>query len=271
MTASPSTNVPQVLAGQAAIVTGASRGIGRGIALALAEAGANVGINFRSHPEEAEEVAAEIRKLGREALSLQADVADRDAIARIVQEAVERFGRLDIAVSNAAYSDREPFYEADLSGFERTVNVTMWGAFNLLWAAARQMISQGGGGSIVLVSSPHAYVPVPRAMAYNMSKAANDQMARTAALELVDHRIRVNMIHPGWIDTPGERKFASEEALERGGSKLPWGRMGRPEEVARGAVFLCDPASDYMTGSSILIDGGITLPWWANRGSAVPN
>jgi glucose 1-dehydrogenase len=271
MTVSPSPKIPQVLAGQTAIVTGASRGIGRAIALALAEAGANVGVNFRSHPEEAEEVAAEIRKLGREALPLQADVADRDAIARIVQETVKRFGRLDIAVSNAAYSDREPFYEADLSGFERTVNVTMWGAFNLLWAAARQMISQGGGGSIVLVSSPHAYVPVPRAMAYNMSKAANDQMARTAALELVDHRIRVNMIHPGWIDTPGERKFASEEALERGGSKLPWGRMGRPEEVARGAVFLCDPASDYMTGSSILIDGGITLPWWANRGSAVPD
>jgi glucose 1-dehydrogenase len=271
MTVSSSTNVPQVLAGQTAIVTGASRGIGRAIALALAAAGANVGVNFRSHPEEAEEVVAEIQKLGREALPLQADVADRDAIARIVQQAVERFGRLDIAVSNAAYSDREPFYEADLSGFERTVNVTMWGAFNLLWAAARQMIAQGGGGSIVLVSSPHAYVPVPRAMAYNMSKAANDQMARTAALELVDYRIRVNMIHPGWIDTPGERKFASEEALERGGSKLPWGRMGRPEEVARGAVFLCDPASDYMTGSSILIDGGITLPWWANRGSAVPD
>jgi glucose 1-dehydrogenase len=79
------------------------------------------------------------------------------------------------------------------------------------------------------------------------------------------------MIHPGWIDTPGERKFASEEALERGGSKLPWKRMGMPEEVARGAVFLCDPASDYITGSSILIDGGITLPWWANRGSAVPD
>lgn len=265
------TPIPQVLAGQAAIVTGASRGIGRAIAVALAEAGANVGINFRSHPEEAEEVAAEIRRLGREAIPLQADVADREAIAASVRKMVERFGKLDIAVSNAAYSDREPFYAADLRGFERTVDVTMWGAFNLMWASARQMIDQGHGGSIVIVSSPHAFVAVPRAMAYNMSKAAIDQMARTAAIELVDHRIRVNMIHPGWIDTPGERKYASEEALERGGAKLPWKRMGRPEEVARGAVFLCDPASDYMTGSSILIDGGITLPWWASRGSAVPD
>jgi glucose 1-dehydrogenase len=263
--------IPQVLSGKSAIVTGASRGIGRAIAIALAEAGADVAINFRSHPEEAEEVAEAIRKLGRQALPVQADVADRTAIEDAVRQTAERFGKLDIAVSNAAYSDRELFYEADLAGFERTVNVTMWGAFNLLWAASRQMIAQGAGGSVVLVSSPHAYVPVPRAMAYNMSKAANDQMARTAALELVDHRIRVNMIHPGWIDTPGERKFASEEALERGGAKLPWKRMGTPEEVARGAVFLCDPASDYMTGSSILIDGGITLPWWANRGSAVPD
>jgi glucose 1-dehydrogenase len=271
MTSQPSTSVPQVLAGQVAIVTGASRGIGRGIAIALAEAGANVGINFRSHPEEADEVVAEIERLGRQAIPLQADVADREAVSASVRRTVERFGRLDIAVSNAAYSDREQFYAADLQGFERTVNVTMWGAFNLLWASTRQMIDQGGGGSIVIVSSPHAFVPVPRAMAYNMSKAAIDQMARTAAIELVDHRIRVNMIHPGWIDTPGERKYASEEALERGGAKLPWKRMGRPEEVARGAVFLCDPASDYMTGSSILIDGGITLPWWANRGSAVPD
>ena len=261
---------PQVLAGRIAIVTGASRGIGRAIAIALAEAGANVGVNFRSHPDEAEEVVDAIRQLGREALPLQSDVADRDAVSSMVERTVERFGRLDIAVSNAAYSDREPFYEADLAGFERTVNVTLWGAFNLLWAASRRMIAQGDGGAIVMISSPHAFVPVPRAMAYNMSKAACDQMARTAALELVDHRIRVNMVHPGWIDTPGERKFASEETLEKGGAKLPWKRMGRPEEVARGVVFLCDPASDYMTGSSLLIDGGITLPWWANRGSAVP-
>ena len=75
---------------------------------------------------------------------------------------------------------------------------------------------------------------------------------------------------PGWIDTPGERKFASEEAIEQAGPKLPWKRLGRPDEVGRGVVFLCDPQSDYMTGSDLLIDGGITLPWWANRGSGVP-
>jgi glucose 1-dehydrogenase len=128
----------------------------------------------------------------------------------------------------------------------------------------------GGRGSIVVVSSPHAYTAIPLSMAYNMSKAAIDQMARTAAIELVEHRIRVNIVTPGWIDTPGERKFFSEEDIRRAGSKLPWQRLGTPEEIGRGVVFLCDPASDYITGSSLTIDGGITLPWWANKGSAVP-
>jgi len=107
-------------------------------------------------------------------------------------------------------------------------------------------------------------------MAYNMAKAAIDNMARTAAIELAEHRIRVNLVHPGWIDTPGERKYASEETLQKAGSKLVWGRMGRSEEIARGIVWLADPESEYVTGSTLTIDGGITLPWWANRGSAVP-
>ena len=116
---------------------------------------------------------------------------------------------------------------------------------------------------MVLVSSPHAYIPVPRSMAYNLSKAAVDQMSRTAAIELIDHRIRVNVVHPGWTDTPGERKFATEEKIQRAGASLPWKRLGRPDEMARAVVFLCDPASDYITGAELLVDGGNTLPWWA--------
>lgn len=273
------------LEGQIAIVTGGSRGIGRAAAIALARAGANVGINFRSHPDEAEQVAATVREFGREAILLPGDVADLAAVEKMVADVVTKFGRLDIAVSNAAYSDREPFWEADLAGFRRGVDVTMWGAFNLLRTATRQMLAQpkpnlgpcpddgfprNSIGSIVIVSSPHAYIAVPRAMSYNMSKAAIDHMARTAAIELAEHRLRVNLVHPGWIDTPGERKYASEDTLKRAGEKLPWGRMGQSEEIARGIVFLCDPGSEYITGSSLQIDGGITLPWWANRGSAVP-
>ncbi len=104
-------------------------------------------------------------------------------------------------------------------------------------------------------------------MAYNMAKAATDQMARTAAVELLSHRIRVNILYPGWTDTPGERKFFSEEVLERSGPRLPWGRMARPAEIARGVLFLVDPESDYITGTTLSIDGGSQLPWWSKRGS----
>jgi glucose 1-dehydrogenase len=258
------------LAGKTALVTGASRGIGRGVVIGLAQAGADVAINYHSHPEEAESAADEVRRAGRRAITIRADVSDHEAVEEMVRRTVKELGRLDIAVSNAVYSDREPFVEADLAGFKRTVDVTMWGAFHTLRATARQMIAQRDGGVIVFISSPHAYIPIPRTMAYNMSKAATDHMARTAAIELIDHRIRVNMIHPGWIDTPGERKFVTEEQIQESGQKLLWKRLGRPDEIARGVVFLCDPASDYVTGAELLIDGGNTLPWWAKGGMGVP-
>jgi glucose 1-dehydrogenase len=264
------TSFTVVLAGKVALVTGASRGIGKAVAVGLARAGADVAINYYAHRDEAEAVAAEVRQIGRRAVLCQADVADFSAVARMTAQTVQELGRLDIAIANAVYSDRALFYEANLKEFHRTIDVSMWGAFNLLRTSAEKMIAQKQGGSIVIVSSPHAFTAVPRAMAYNMSKAAIDQMARTAAIELVDHRIRVNIVHPGWIDTPGERKFADEEQIRQAASKLPWGRMGTPEEISRGVVFLCDPASDYMTGSSLLIDGGGALPWWAKNGVGAP-
>jgi glucose 1-dehydrogenase len=259
-----------ILAGKVALVTGASRGIGRAAALALAEAGADVVVNHLAEPDEAAQAAADIRRAGRRALAIEADVADRSAVEAMIRQTRLELGGLDIAVSNAAFSDRELFHQADLRGFARTIDVTMWGAFYTMRAAAIEMIAQGNGGAIVVVSSPHAHIAVPGSMAYNMAKAAIDQMARTAAIELAEHRIRVNILHPGWIDTPGERKFSSEAQLEEAGLKLPWKRLGKPDEIARGVVFLCDPASDYITGSTLNIDGGITLPWWTNRGSAVP-
>lgn len=258
------------LSGKVAVVTGASLGIGRATALALGRAGAKVVINYRSHHDQAEEAVRAVQEAGSDAIAFQADVADFDAVQKMVAAAVDKFGRLDIAVSNAAYSDREPFYLADIAGFKRTVDVTMWGAWHLLRAASEQMIKQGEGGSIVLVSSPHAFIPAPRAMAYNMSKAAIEHMGRTAAIELAEFRIRVNMIQPGWTDTPGERKFASEETLETAGAKIPLGRLGTPEEMGEAILFMCDPHQSYMTGAALLIDGGISLPWWANRGSAAP-
>jgi glucose 1-dehydrogenase len=265
------------LKGEVAVVTGASLGIGEATAVALARAGASVVVNYRSHRDQAEKVVAECQAAGGKAIAVAGDVADQVAVENLVAEGVRHFGKVTIAVSNAAYSDREIFYQADMAGFRRTVDVTMWGAFYLMRAATQQMIKQAGsspgvpgGGSIVLVSSPHAFIPAPRAMAYNMSKAAIEHMARTAAIEVAEHRIRINIIQPGWTDTPGERKFASEETLQTAGAKIPLGRLGTPEEMAEGILFLADPKNTYVTGAALLIDGGISLPWWANRGSAAP-
>jgi len=258
------------LKGKVAVITGASLGIGQATAIAFGRAGAKVVVNYRSHKDQAEEVVREVEKAGSRAVAIQADVADQTAVERLVAETVSKFGQLDIAVSNAAYSDRELFYKADMAGFRRTVDVTMWGAFYLMRAATQRMIEQGKGGSICIVSSPHAFIPAPRAMAYNMSKAAIEHMARTAAIEVAEHRIRINLVQPGWTDTPGELKFASRETLDTAGAKIPLGRLGTAEEMANGILFLCDPNNTYVTGAALLIDGGISLPWWANRGSAAP-
>jgi glucose 1-dehydrogenase len=253
------------LAGKVALVTGASAGIGKASALALAQQGADVAINYLTLPEGAEEVAGQIRALGRKAILCQVDVSDQAAVEAMVGRVVAELGKLDIFVSVAVYSDREPFHTADMAGFHRTIDVSMWGAFYGLRASVNQMIKQGGGGSAVMVSSPHAILAFPSCMAYNMAKAALDQMARTAAVELFKHRIRVNIVYPGWTDTPGERKFFSDETLARSAKQLPWERLARPDEIARGVVFLADPESDYITGTTLSIDGGTQLPWWSER------
>ncbi len=249
------------LAGKRAVVSGASRGIGRGIAIELARAGATVLVNYRSGADEANEVVAECEAVGGKAFIHQADVSDQQQCEGIISAAAEQMGGLDIVVSNAAYSDRHLMLESDMDEFRKTIDVSMWGAFYLVRAGAKVMAEAGDGGNIVVISSPHAQIAMPGAMAYNMAKAANDQMAETAACELAQHRIRCNLIHPGWIDTPGERKFFAEETLAAEGSKLPWKRLGKPCEIGRGVVFLCRPESEYITGSTLTIDGGIQLPW----------
>jgi glucose 1-dehydrogenase len=257
----------QRLAGKSVLVTGSSKGIGRGCAIEMAREGANVAINYHSSPADAEAVAAEVRKLGGQAITLQGDVSSRERVEQMVDETVRAFGRLDVFVSNAVYSDRQLMIDADLKGFERTINVSMWGAFYGLRAAALQMVKQKTPGNIVVISSPHAVLAIPTTMAYNMAKAAIDHMARTAAIELAEHQIRVNIVHPGWIDTPGERKFFSEEQIQLGGSKLPWKRLGRPDEIGKAVVYLASDDADYVTGSTLTIDGGVSLPWWSNRSS----
>ena len=249
---SPSdSNVPQTLAGQTALVSGAARGIGAAIAKSLAAAGANVAVNDLRDPSETVEA---IRAMGRKSIALVGDVSDQGLVESMVARCKDELGAVSILVSNAAYSDRELFYQANMDGFRKTIDVCMWGPFYLARAVANQMIDNKVQGNMVFISSPHAYKSIPGATAYNMAKAALDQLARTAAVELSEFRIRVNIIHPGWTDTPGERKFFFEDELQQHGSNLPWGRLAKPEDIAHGVVFLCDPMG-WLFGGGVPGDG----------------
>ena len=245
-------------------VTGSSGGIGEAVVWALANEGADMAISYLN--EGAEEsarmnsLAEKIKKLGRRVLLVPGDVTDQASVENDVKKISEHFGRLDIFVSCAAYSDREVFTSANMAGFRKTIDVTMWGAFYALRAASNQMIKQSDGGSCVIISSPLALLPAPGCMAYNMAKAAIDQMSRTAATELAHLGVRVNTIHAGLTDTAGERKFHSTDVLKKMGELSPIGRLVTPEEIARGVLFLVDSDSGALTGTTLAIDGGIHLP-----------
>ena len=247
------------LSGKTALVTGANRGIGRGCAVELARAGADIAVNYRSHAEEAEEVAAAIRALGRRAIVIQADVADRAASETMVRRTVEELGRIDVLIANAAFSIRTPFLEMTEQDMAVTLGVTLWGAFHCSQFAARDMVRRGEGGSIVMISSVHAVMAFKNSLAYNTAKAGLNHMARSMAAELTPQRIRVNVIEPGWTDTPGERRFSTEEQLRIGGSKLPLGRLGTSEEIGKGAAYLASDDAAYVTGSVLRIDGGFVV------------
>lgn len=247
--------------GQVAIVTGAARGIGRGIALRLAREGASVVVNDLPGAAEAEETAAEITALGggRRGIAIAADVADHGAMERLFDAAWEEFGRLDVAVANAAASLRKPVVDCTEAEVRRVIDVTQLGTFHTCQLAARRMLAQGRGGRIVVIGSVHSQRPIPNAAAYNMSKAAIAHLAATMAAELAGDRIAVNVIDPGWVDTPGERRFFTEAQIKADGPRLPWGRIGTPDDIAAAAAFLASAEADYVTGAVLRVDGGFSL------------
>ncbi len=248
------------LRGKVALITGANRGIGKGCVLQLAREGADIAINYRKHAAEARGVAAEVRAMGRRAIILQADVSDRKRDHQMVQRTVSELGRLDVLVANAYASIRKPFLELTEKDMIFTLGVTLWGVFHCCQFAARQMVSQGEGGSIVVISSVHAMLPFKNALPYNTAKAGINHMARTMANELTKHRIRVNIVEPGWTDTPGERRHSTEDELMEAGKQLPLGRLATIEDIAKGVVFLASSEASYITGSNLRIDGGFVLP-----------
>jgi glucose 1-dehydrogenase len=247
------------LFGKAALVTGAARGIGRGCALELARDGADVVVNDLTRSPEAEATVAEIRALGRRAELVEGDVFERPSCEAVTERAIRALGRLDILVSNPAYSRRGDFLDYDPAVFERVLRGTLFGGFHMSQLVARHLVARGGGGKIVFVSSVHARIPFARSVAYNAAKVGLTHMARTIAAELLPHRINVNVIEPGWIDTPGEHATFGTETIAAAGPALPWGRLGTPEDIGRAAVFLCSDDADYVTGTELGVDGGLCL------------
>jgi glucose 1-dehydrogenase len=247
------------LTGKVALITGASRGIGRGCAEQMARCGASVAVNYRSHPDEGEEVAEAVRSLGGKAATFGADVSDRDAVDAMVEGAVKELGRIDIVVANAYYSKREPFLELDVESVRKTLDVTLMGAFHVAQAGARQMVQQGDGGSILFISSVLSFMPYATSMPYNAAKAGMNHMAMTIANEMTEHRVRVNVIQPGWTDTPGERQFSTDEQIREGAKTMPWKRLGTIEDLGKAAAFLSSDDADYITGATLKVDGGLSL------------
>lgn len=247
------------LAGKKAFVTGAARGIGKGCAIELARAGADVVINDLHRSEVAEATVEEIRSLGRECTLVEGDVFSRPSCEDVVRRTLQASGRIDIFVSNPAYSKRGSFLDYDPQTFERVLQGTLFGGFHMSQLVARHMVERGGGGKILFISSIHARIPFARSVAYNAGKSGLINMAFTIANELLPHRINVNVIEPGWIDTPGEHESFGDEAIAEAAPKLPWGRLGQPEDIGKAAVFLCSDDADYVTGVSLVVDGGFWM------------
>lgn len=247
------------LANKVALVTGAGRGIGKGCALALAEAGADIVLNDRPESPDIADTAEEIRALGRHCWTTEADIFSRPGCESLVAAAVVEAGKVDILVSNPAFSQRANFLDYDPDHFDRSLQGTLASGFHMSQLVARHLVERGEGGKIVFISSVHSEMPFPRAVAYNACKAGLNHMMRTIAGELIGYHINVNAIAPGWIDTPGEHESFSAEVMAEAGKEIPWGRLGLPEDIGKAAVYLCSDDADYVTGETLTVDGGIRL------------
>jgi NAD(P)-dependent dehydrogenase (short-subunit alcohol dehydrogenase family) len=248
------------LDGLQAIVTGGSRGIGEACAFALAKEGANVAIAVNKSLGEAEEVAKGLKELGVDACAIQCDVANPEAVTRMVDEVVERWGKIDILVNNAGMTHGSSAEDLSYEDWKRMVDVNLTGVFLCAQAVGKKMIKQESGGSIINISSicGHIVVVPQKQCHYNASKGGVGMLTKSLAIEWAPHGIRVNAISPGYIKTK-ILDFAKE--LHAGWiERTPMKTMGEPQDIAEAVVFLAGRKSKYVTGSDWIIDGGYTCP-----------
>ena len=247
------------LAGKAAIVTGAGRGIGRAIALGYAREGASVAVNYSRSRDAAEDAVREIRAADGRAIAVQADVANLDDHERLIDETRAAFGRLDILVNNAGIEINEPVLESKRETWDRTLDVNLKGSYFLAVGAARVMAGSGGG-KIVNISSVHDVEPLRNRAIYSITKSGLLMLVKSLALELAEYGIYVNGISPGAILTDMNRAHLTDPPRrERLLASIPLKRIGDPEDVVGAALFLASAESDYITGTTIYVDGGLLL------------
>lgn len=251
----------QPLAGRVALVTGASRGIGRAVAVRLAEDGAVVAVHYARQADAAEAVAAGL--VGSGHVIVQADIRNPDAVAALVGEVVSRAGRLDVLVNNAGIYVEHPIaetsYEDWRSAWDETLRTNLVGPANLCWCAARHMISRGGGGRIINISSRGAVRGEPDFPAYGASKAAINAMGQSLARALGPHGISVTTVAPGFVETDMARPFLEGAGGDDIRSQSPLGRVGRPEEVAAAVAYLARDDAEYATGAVLDLFGASYL------------
>lgn len=259
--------INRVLAGQTALVTGGNSGIGKAVAIGLGKAGANVCVNYRSGPERAQEVVDEIKTCGSEAYAYQADVAEEDQVQAMFADIRQTYGTVDILVANAGLQRDVAFDEMTLEDWNTVINVNMTGQFLCMREAVREFKRRGmrpdvscALGKIICMSSVHDVIPWAGHVNYAASKGGLLMFMKSLAQEVAHNRIRVNAISPGAIRTPINRSaWETPEAEAELLRLIPYERVGDPMDIGHAAVWLASDASDYVTGTTLYVDGGMTL------------
>ena len=263
----PKLEIPKILPGQTAIVTGSSSGIGKAIAIALAAAGAKVAVNYAGGEQKAREVVETIQGAGGTAMAIQADVSQEDQVEAMFEKALSEWGALDILVNNAGLQRDAAFVDLSLADWQRVIDVNLTGQFLCSRAAVRAFKRQGirnavsaAAGKIICISSVHDVIPWAGHVNYAASKGGVMLMMKSIAQEVAPFRIRVNSICPGAVRTPiNTEAWSTPEAYAELMKLVPYKRIGEPDDIGHVAVWLASDHSDYITGSNIYVDGGMTL------------
>src|SRR5438045_9541259 len=259
------------LSGKIVLVTGAQQGIGRAVGLRCAGAGADIAVNWLDDESAASRVAEEVRAAGRRAVTVRADMGRLADVEAMVAAVEKGLGPIDVLVNNAGVFPRVPFLELGESDWDYVLDINLKGTCFCTQAVAKRMVAAGRPGAIINLTSGAAYRGSPRGAHYCASKGGVVSLTRAMALELAPYRIRVNAIAPGLTDTAQPRYGSSEVELAEAARAIPLGRMARPEEIARAAVFLASDGAGFVTGQTLHVNGGsyfgcilVLAPWSKN-------